>query len=348
MLFTTLGMFIIDRIEYRDGSVVDDIVGGAGTFALYGARTFAGGELAGRVGWIVDAGHDFPPDLRRQLDALGSAMLFRVDSGRKTTRGWNGYGEHELRLFRYLTPKRQLVAADVVGTPLGAARAVHLVCSAARARELALELRRTRPSSAAQLIVWEPVPALCTPAELTATLEVLELVDVLSPNAQEMAGLFGLDEPLVEGPDADAAEAVLEALADRALPSFGRGRLAAVIVRCGARGCLVSSAAGHRWLPSYHLVAAAAAGPAGPVVDTTGAGNTFMGGLAVGLARHGPAALLLAAVYGLVAASLAVEQLGPPALAYTDAGETWNGAPVAARLDAYLAHTGLPGPDTFN
>lgn len=88
-----------------------------------------------------------------------------------------------------------------------------------------------------------------------------------------------------------------------------------------------------KWIPAYHQ-------DASKVVDPTGGGNTFLGGLAVALARgHG---LEEAAAWGSVAASFAIEQIGVPVLERlaNDEGtitEKWNGETLEKRLDAFQA-----------
>ncbi|KAI9866233.1 MAG: hypothetical protein M1823_009171, partial [Watsoniomyces obsoletus] len=70
------------------------------------------------------------------------------------------------------------------------------------------------------------------------------------------------------------------------------------------------------------------------VVDTTGAGNTFLGGFTVGQSETGD--LMEAAQYGSVAASFLAEQVGPPALGKegsVEAGEMWNGHNPQNRLE---------------
>lgn len=78
------------------------------------------------------------------------------------------------------------------------------------------------------------------------------------------------------------------------------------------------------WIPAYHQ-------DASKVVDPTGGGNTFLGGFAVALARDED--VETAAAWGTVAASFAIEQVGPPVLGKSDGGEeTWNGESPTARL----------------
>lgn len=84
------------------------------------------------------------------------------------------------------------------------------------------------------------------------------------------------------------------------------------------------------WLPAYF-----GEGEAERVVDPTGGGNGFLGGLAIALARGKE--LQKAAAWGSVAASFAIEQVGMPVLGKDEMGrETWNGVLVEDRLDEYV------------
>lgn len=127
------------------------------------------------------------------------------------------------------------------------------------------------------------------PAHHRAT-EVLDQVDVLIVNEHEAHGLLGR----APGTDRDAA---LEALT-----AFG----CTVVVTLGAAGCLIA-ATGERTLsvPAVEV----------PVVDTTGAGDTFVGYLAAAIdadARHATGTRALAAAAGLAtaAAAIAVQRKG--------------------------------------
>jgi bifunctional ADP-heptose synthase (sugar kinase/adenylyltransferase) len=83
------------------------------------------------------------------------------------------------------------------------------------------------------------------------------------------------------------------------------------------------------WLPAYFSEAEAE-----KVIDPTGGGNGFLGGLAVALARGRE--LEEAAAWGSVAASFAIQQLGMPILGKDEMGrETWNGVLVEERLAQY-------------
>lgn len=89
------------------------------------------------------------------------------------------------------------------------------------------------------------------------------------------------------------------------------------------------------WVPAYHT-------DASKVVDPTGGGNAFLGGLAVALARGQP--LEEAARWGSVSASLAIEQVGMPELRVDENGrETWNGVDVGGRLREFERRCGGAG-----
>lgn len=85
-----------------------------------------------------------------------------------------------------------------------------------------------------------------------------------------------------------------------------------------------------RWIPAYHR-------DSSKVVDPTGGGNTFLGGLGVALARgHG---IEDAAIWGSIAASFAIEQVGMPSLKQGSSNEpeTWNSVVVDERLKEFRA-----------
>ena len=98
--------------------------------------------------------------------------------------------------------------------------------------------------------ILNPAPALPLPDD------VYPLCDVLTPNESETAVLVG--HPVESLADAERAAGTL----------LGRGA-GAVILTLGAKGALVRTAAVTRHVPALN---------AGPVVDTTGAGDSFNSG----------------------------------------------------------------------
>ncbi|KAI0023069.1 Ribokinase-like protein [Xylariomycetidae sp. FL0641] len=388
--FMTLGMFIIDDIEYLPPTPpVKDMIGGAGTYSALGARLFSPPPTSNSVGWIVHKGSDFPPAVEELISTWQTAVELRDTPDRLTTRGWNGYDEHQNRAFHYTTPKQRLTADDL--TPaFAASRSFHLVCSPSRCRDLvtSIKLKRNELSTPEgnnlpkPIFVWEPVPDLCTPDELLNCTNVLPIIDVISPNHSELAGFMGdsgLDPETGEISTRAVERACEQLLGSMPLQSF------AIVVRAGEKGCYLARNGGRkrttkgapttykrkkkpsallhgglqpdtdmealfagllqdpegtiareeieidpgveRWLPAYHS-------DPDKVVDPTGGGNTFLGALAVGLARG--KSLEEAAAWGSVAASFAIEQVGVPVLGADDDGnETWNGARVDERFEEF-------------
>jgi sugar/nucleoside kinase (ribokinase family) len=79
-----------------------------------------------------------------------------------------------------------------------------------------------------------------------------------------------------------------------------------------------------KWIPAVHV-------DGSRVVDPTGGGNCFLGGMGIALARG--KGIEEACVWGSVAASFAIEQVGVPTLGRDEHGrETWNAVCVDDRL----------------
>ncbi|KAF2279293.1 Ribokinase-like protein [Westerdykella ornata] len=330
-----------DEIEFPPPKPpVKDIIGGAGSYSALGARLFAPPPRSRAVGWIVDCGSDFPKELRAAIHSWDTGVLIRETPQRVTTRGWNGYGEHEHRAFRYLTPKLRLDHEALANTRLLWSKSFHLICSPLRCIDLVeniLALRKKSPpvgSTPDPLFIWEPVPDLCTPAEFENCLKALKCVDVVSPNHSELGAFFGEDTNGVNHVD----YRLIERLCDQWLASgIGVNGKGGIVVRAGKDGCLVACRSSRRWIPAYHQ-------SADKVVDPTGGGNGFLGGLAMGLVRGsaspGVHNLEEAAIWGSVSASFAIEQIGMPTLSQSPQGELWNNVRVEDRLFEFKQRLG--------
>ncbi len=119
--------------------------------------------------------------------------------------------------------------------------------------------------------------------------EVYRLCDYVTPNEHELAALTGMKVATVD----DAARAA-EVLRDRGA--------AAVIVTLGAKGALVRTGFTATHVPAVD---------AGPVVETTGAGDAFTGALAVALAEGMDA--VAATRFACAAAAISVTRAGTAA-----------------------------------
>lgn len=320
------------------------VIGGAGTYSAIGARLLSPPPTSSSVGWIIDAGTDFPPTLGSTIDSWSTSALFRPRDAR-TTRGWNGYGENEHRAFKYLTEKKRLTADDLTAALL-ASRSFHLICSPTRCIDLVRRIlgRRTSelnldPVKDRPWMIWEPAPDLCTPEELRNTYTALQYVDIISPNHDELAALFASTPYATPPPkSSDFNRAAVEMQTSQFLArGLGPTTSGAVVVRAGKEGCFVASLDKRKWLPAYHQSGE-------KVIDPTGGGNGFLGGFAVGLVRT-KGEVVEAARWGSVAASLCIEQVGMPELTTqskdkTGEGERWNGCSVKERLEEFRKRTG--------
>jgi len=98
--FVSMGMFIIDEI-HAPTRVMKDVVGGAGAWSAIGARLFRVPPHSKRISWTVDMGSDFPEPVKELLDSYETAISYRLDPNRLTTRGWNEYAEDDKRGMFY-------------------------------------------------------------------------------------------------------------------------------------------------------------------------------------------------------------------------------------------------------
>ena len=141
-------------------------------------------------------------------------------------------------------------------------------------------------------VVLNPAPARQLPVEL------FSLVDVLVPNESETALLTGL---LVNS--LGAIESAAGALLDKGIGT--------VILTLGAQGALLADAKGFNLVPAFKV----------DPVDTTAAGDAFMGAFGVALAEAKPAAE--AVRWGNAAGALAATKLGAQtSLPYREEVET--------------------------
>lgn len=332
--FVSLGLFILDEFEFLDskgnptGKTQATQIGGGGTYAAVGARIWLPPPA---IGQIVDRGMDFPASVQRELDHYGSDMWhFRDQPNNKTTRAVNRY-TGELRDFDYLTPRIRLTPQDLPGTPLESPRQIHFVCSPTRAAQILHDADVYGANDWKPFTIYEPIPFRCVPEELPALKQVLGRINILSPNAEEALGLLSIDKAGVDD------SSVIESAAAQFL-SFGVGPEGSgyVVIRCGAMGAYgATSKAGEIegwWVPAYW-----GSEDAGAVVDVTGAGNAFLGGLSAGLSLSN-GDVREALLYATVSAGYTIQQLGLPQIEYkksnaADSIEIWNGDIPRDRLE---------------
>ena len=190
-----------------------------------------------------------------------------------------------------------------------------------------LQLRKAASNDAKPLIIWEPRPSSCIPANLDAFREAARVVDIFSPNHVELTAMF------VDGPSEVALSMVAEHALSFVRSGIGQSGQGCVVIRAGEDGCFVASQTCEpTWLSPYYERNEATGHAC--VIDPTGAGNAFLGAFAVGLIKTDN--IYDAACYGAVGSSFAIEQVGLPELS-TSGGdrELWNEECVMERLRVY-------------
>ncbi|KAH7088389.1 Ribokinase-like protein [Paraphoma chrysanthemicola] len=347
--FVSLGMLVLDEIRIPGHPALTNVVGGSGAFSTLGFRIFHPSPSSYKVGCLVLAGADFPDQVQEELEKWEVTLLVKKDAEKLSTRGLLEYHDDTFgpKTFTYTNPPLKPSPEDLIDTPFLAAKVFHILATPEEIISQVprlLDLRAQHDIPGQPFIIWEPLPSSCVPANLTAMRQACAHVDVFSPNHIELGNLF------------DTAQASafnrgeIESLAYDFTISTNLVNNAIMIVRCAEHGSLTittsceSNSTTHMplWLPSFH-----AAG-SNRVVDTTGGGNAFLGGFAVGWVETGD--VTMASVYGHVAASFVVEQIGMPRVEREEDGhrvsegsvevvEVWNGVSVKDRLREYLGRT---------
>ena len=275
-MFISVSSVIIDDIVMPDGITHMGCLGGGGTHAVMGMRVWSE-----QVGLVANIGRDFPADLMDKLEkAFDVNGLIKCDM--KTVRAWQLFEtdgtrrevlRSKLENFEHLKPE-----VNAFPNVYDQLQGVHLHCGG---NEVALWVRFLRQRGN-PFILWEPWQRDCAEEHRSKLLDILPLVDCVSPNLEEARLLLGLEkrEDLVNG--------FLE---------YGAQRVA---IREGADGSTYADMDGNYIrIPAVKVDA---------VVDHTGAGNAYCGGLVVGfvISDNIQDALCRAAV----SASFALEQFG--------------------------------------
>lgn len=269
----------------------------------------------------MKAGRDFPTTLEQTFEQWNVDLHIIRDSDKPSSRGRILYGSSASeRTYQRLTPPLPSTTADLTTTNMISAACFHFfdIPEAVNIQiDEIIKLRALLGTKSRPLYVWEPQAKSCLPQTFEHHKAVVEKVDIFSPNHTELASFF--TDPSNGAVVFD--KATVEQQAHAFMPVSSPHPFC-IIIRCAEHGCFVlsTSSTGEEgmWLPAYHLPGS------NSVVDPTGAGNAFLGGATMGYLRHGDFAM--AATYGSVAASFAVEKVGLPDIAECD---------VEVRLDEY-------------
>ncbi|KAK8040991.1 Ribokinase-like protein [Apiospora phragmitis] len=365
--FVSLGMLVLDELHLPSGRVLRDGIGGSGAWSMLGARIATGPRDAKQVGSFIVAGHDFPESAAQAIRELGVTLEMVVDPTRESTRGKLVYHDEAFnnKTFNYLTTPLQPTPAQLPRNLL-AAKAFHMLLPPEAVMIQVPELLRRRKEAgigALPLLVWEPLPWKCTPENMEAHKAACKLVTVFSPNHLELLGLYGIaktnstEESIRQSPEdrVESQQTVIERCAAELLGGVAAdGWQGMLVVRAAEMGCFAKSASGlSRSFRPYHKDQKI-------VVDATGAGNAFLGALAVSLvaaAQKNPgratqqqAVVMMVAVpangdaiqisdaivRASVVASFVIEQIGLPCRTSVEGAngeEQWNGDTFRARYE---------------
>ena len=268
---------IVDDIVFPDGRSAMGILGGGGFYAAIGMRL-----------WTEDVviqsavGHDFDPGIVESygLDSSGLQV-----TELPTLRAWQLFEEDGRRTQIFRVPEevvdQQLVDHPSQTTLPATLRAAHyLLRGDPREEQMVLDL----VSAGVQISAEPVIEGTMTPDEHASLLRCVTHFEIFSPSTTEATALVG-ERPVKEQ---------LRAMADLG-PNV-------VALRRGAEGSIVFD----RKSNQFWRVPAAKA----KVVDVTGAGNAYCGGLLVGWLELGD--IQQAAARAAVSAAIAIEQVGPP------------------------------------
>jgi sugar/nucleoside kinase (ribokinase family) len=270
-----VGSVFIDDIVLPTGQTYMGQLGGGVVHALMGAAIW--GE---RPGILACVGQGLPPEAEARLhDHLDTAGLIRLDIPQ--IRAW--------QLFEEDGTRRELYRVKETAPFIRGAQPEHLIPAYQDSRTFYLlqgfEGIRAWAETARGLIFWEPLQQVMTPENRKQMRETLQSasIAVVSPNLAEARAVYGDCAP----------EELVDALFEDGAPM--------VALRMGERGSLVAE----RRTGARHYIPAV---PVHPILDQTGAGNTYCGAFTAGLAAG--KSLQEAGAYGAVAASFCLEQIG--------------------------------------
>ena len=275
-MFIAIGYVIIDDIVLPDGKTHMGVLGGGSVHAAMGMRVWSD-----RVGLYSGIGNDFSPDLTEKLqDIFDVHGLYAVNA--ETVRGWQIFENDGRRteIFRSDPADFPLYNPKLTAFPQAykELQGVHLHCGWNEVEKWVKFLRKFGDP----FILWEPIKAEFLRENKDNFLKILPLVDCVSPNLGEAKELLQMEEP----------DAMLDEFIDHG------AKMAAI--RAGADGSIYAGKEGkHIRVPAV---------PVENIIDQTGAGNAYCGGLAVGCVQ--PGGCIDALCKAAVSASFALEQFG--------------------------------------
>ncbi len=278
--YVIYGKIIIDDIVVA-GRRVRSVLGGGGPQAAFGARLWSDS-----VGFLSRSGSDLAVahvDALRGLDV--DLTGWRQFPGIPTPRTLMQYDEEEYLTGGLLTSPDDWTRLLDEPLPLPPAyqrpRAIHLVTEFPEEPMVGASLDLRRHGTSVSL---EPLAITFSGLDWDTMLSLIGTVDVVTPDWPTASGQAAHDDP------------------KQVVKYWSRLGPALIAVRHGAHGSYVWSRDSDE---TWHI-------PAVPtsVVDPTGAGNAYGGGLCVGWTATGDARQ--AGCYGAISAAMLVRQVGLP------------------------------------
>ena len=281
MDFVTFSL-IIDDIVFPDGKTAMGTLGGGGPQTAFGMKLWAD-----KVGLVGGVGSDLPVQAQSWLSEIGiDTTGLRHSTDWPTPRAWQVLEEDGRRTQVWRFP------GPAIGQQLG--RSLERVPLAYRhAQGFHLGIHPEEPDlvfikalrDLGATVSVEPFRATQRALTLSELQALLSAGQIFSPNLAEARSLVGPGEP---------AELIHRlAAAGATIIALRQGALGATVYRADT---------GEAWsIPAVPTT----------LVDPTGAGNAFCGGFLAGWVQTGD--LRLAGLYGVVAASFLIEQVGVPA-----------------------------------
>lgn len=288
-----VGSVAFDSIETPNGSV-EDVLGGSATFFSYAASFFTSPRLVGVVG------EDFPDEHRRLFVQRGVDTAGLVTQSGKTFR-WRGRYHQDMNTRDTLEVHLNVFGSFDPQLPERFRDSSHVFLANGSPT---LQTRVLDQVQKPQLVLADTMD-LWINTQRNDLIKLLPRLDGLLLNDSEAKLLTGEDNMVRAG------QAVR-----RLGPKF-------VILKKGEHGAMLFSQDGVYVMPAY---------PTENVVDPTGAGDSFAGGILGYLASDAsppPGRLRRAMAYGTMVASLTVEGYGLDRLTRTDRKE------IEARLENY-------------